>query len=578
MICKATYHSENRIFNSGNTEMEPGKVRRGAWEISGCRQVRYLRFGLNMPGDPTYFGEYLSGGEPVHSVSLLLIKADDDPLIRLFGFRSYKYSDGELVLSSADDHLEVTAYSDYDHVKLEPGDGIGMDELLMLESADFNDLLRQWAELTASGSGHRFPKRIPTGWNDWQYYRNEKTEADILANCDVLAELRRQGLDCEFIQIDGGYCLHLSEWEIAKPEFPHGIAAVSEYIRRAGFKFGLWFAPYIQNVRTKVFQEHPEWFLRDGEGNIVRLGKSNVGESALVDYTVPGTFDWLREKIRLLVDSWQVKWIKLDGPNIGLYRKGVLHNRSMTVQQMLRQSFRVIADAAGKDVLIEGEGSMTAAAGLVDLHRVQTDNHPIWFADGDPNRPYAMKVYGKELIMSFLHRIWWCNHRENIILRDFPSPHCFLRERGQEEPVFTADEQRVQLAAAMIAPGGLLFCDPMPELLKRPELLHQADFLFPIPDGRTEILDPFPADGSPYPHFYRLKTSTDTYLAIFNWSDREAGFTIPEKGKWISLFSHAEINSPVHLTPHSAELLKYLPENSNPDLKYHNNQRKQGGN
>jgi len=558
MICSATYHSENRIVNSGSMAMEPGKVRRGSWEITGCRKVRYLRFGLNMPGDPVYFSEYLPGGEPVQSVSLLLVKADDDPVIRLFGFRSYRYSDGELILSGADDHLEVTAYSDYDHVRLEPGEAVGADELLLLESADFNKLLQEWAELTAAESGRRFPVRIPTGWNDWQYYRNEKTEADILANCDALAKLRRQGLDCEFIQIDGGYCLHLSEWETAKPEFPHGIAAVSEYVRRAGFKFGIWFAPYIQNIRTKVFREHPEWFLRDGDGNIVRLGKSNVGESALMDYTVDGTLDWLRAKIRMLVDAWQVKWIKLDGPNISLYRRGVLNSRSTTVQQMMRQTLQVIAEEAGSGVLIEGEGSMTAAAGLADLHRVQTDNHPIWFLDGDPDRPYARQVYGKELIMSFLHRVWWCNHRENIILRDFPSPHSFLCEQGREEPVFTTDEQRVQLAAAMIAPGGLLLCDPMPEMLKRPELLHQADFLFPVSEGRTEILDPFPADGCPYPRFYRLKTGSDTFLAIFNWNDCLTVFDIPVNGRWFSLFSKTEVSSPIRLAPHSAELLKLV--------------------
>ena len=561
MICKETYRAEKQICNPGSTGMEPGKVKRGSWEISGCRQVRYLRFGLNMPGEPTYFGVYHPGSEEIHSISLLLVKADDDPLIRLFGFRSYIYSDGELVLHrSSGGHLEITAYSDYDHVRLEPGEKIGTDELLVLESADFNKLLQQWAEEIAAAAGRRFPDRIPTGWNDWQYYRNEKTEADILANCNALAELRRQGLDCEFIQIDGGYCLHLSEWEIAKPEFPHGIAAVSEYIRKAGFKFGIWFAPYIQNVLTKVFREHPEWFLRGPDGQTVLLGKSNVGESALIDYTVPGTQDWLRGKIRLLVDSWQVKWIKLDGPNITLYRKGVLHNRSITVQQMMRQTFQVIAEEAGSDVLIEGEGSMTAAAGLVHLHRVQTDNHPIWFIDGDPERPYAMQVYGKELIMSFLHRIWWCNHRENIILRDFPSPHSFVCEQGREEPVFTADEQRVQLAAAMIAPGGLLLCDPMMEMLKRPELLHQADFLFPVSGGRTEILDPFPADGSPYHHFCRLKTGSETFLAIFNWKDEESAFPIPEYGRWCSLFSKTEISSPIRLAPHSAELLKLIRE------------------
>ena len=205
---------------------------------------------------------------------------------------------------------------------------------------------------------------------------------------------------------------------------------------------------------------------------------------------------------------------------------------------------------------MEGEGSMTAAVGLVQLHRVQTDNHPIWFLDNDSRKPYAPTVYGKELIMSFLHHTWWCNHRENVILRDFSSSHAFYRSRKppQDEPIFSEDERRLQLVSALIAPGGLLLCDPMRELLKRKDLLRQADFLYPVKDGCTEVLDPFPEDGSPSPSLYRLSTPNRTYLAVFNWGDSARAFTVKTcKGKpWRSLFTGQEVGPVLQLAPHSA--------------------------
>jgi len=552
---------ETGIANRGGTDFQPKKYERARWRIPGRGPIRFLRFGLDMPGDPVYYGTLLPDGEPVGSNGLLLLKKDGDPEIALFGFQSYEWSDGTFLLRPAADGsgFEVSAVADYDHYTLKPGETAGTDPLTVARGTDLNALLKDWAETVAGNMGRRIPDHIPTGWNDWQYYRNDKTQQDILESCDALKKLKESGWPLEFVQVDGGYCLHLSEWTVPKPEFSMGIPALSEYVRNAGFRFGLWFAPYIQNVATEVVRTHPEWLLRDEAGRIVELGSSNVGRSVLIDYTVPGTLEWLGAMIRMLVVDWKVEWIKLDGPNIAVYRRGRLRDPHCTVQQMMRRTHRVICENAS-GALVEGEGGMTAALGYVDLHRVQTDNHTKWFDRNDASRPYAPRVYGKELIMSFLHRIWWCNHRENIILRDYPSPHCLRTDGGSGvEQLFTANERRVQLASAMIAPSGLLLTDPMAELIRRPELLEDARMLFPPADGRTEVLDPFPEDGSPYPHFYALDTGEERYLAVFNWGECTREFRLPERfreRRYVSLFTRRERGGSVILGARSAELLK----------------------
>ena len=552
---------ESLIVNNSSAPRQIGKIRRALWQIADVSRVRFLRFGFNMPGEPVFFGELDAAGGEVESVSLLMVKCDNDDEMILLGYRSYNWCDGSFILRPAlsGNGFEVAAMANYDSYTLEEGESAGTDDLLILRGNDYNKLLEEWAATCTKSMGSRIPDHIPTGWNDWQFYRNEKTQEDIISSCDALKVLKSQGWPLEFIQIDGGFCMHLSEWSQPKPEFSMGIAAVSRYVRNAGFRFGLWFAPYIQNVKTKVVQEHPEWLLRDKEGKVVELGSSNVGRSCLIDYTVPGALDWLREKIKMLVDEWHVEWIKLDGPNITTYRKGVLQDKKTTFQQMLRTTLKTIAETAG-DVLIEGEGDMTAALGYVDLHRVQQDNHMMWLWDNDSNTPYAPMVYGKELIMSFLHNIWWCNHRENIILRDYPSPFAHVGERrpGIAEQLFTANERRVQLASAMIAPGGLLLTDPMAELIRRPELLADAEMLFPPAPGRAKLLDPFPADGCKYPHYVELDTGSKRYLAVFNWGETTEDFTLPSGKKYKSLFHKVPRESVIIMGARSAELLEEI--------------------
>ena len=549
------------VVNTAAHSFAPGRVQRALWHIPHAQEVRFLRFGFDMPGEPVFFGRMGRKDAEVESVSLLMLKSPEDGELILCGFRSYEWSDGRFVLwpSEECDGFELAAFADYDDFTLNPGETAGVDEVVVLRGADYNGLLEEWAGICAGAMGCRIPGHIPTGWNDWQFYRNDKTQEDIISSCDALKVLREQGWPLEFVQIDGGYCMHLSEWSQPKPEFSMGIKAISKYVRDAGFRFGLWFAPYIQNVKTRVAQEHPEWLLRDREGKIVELGASNVGHSVLIDYTVPGTLDWLREKIRMLVGEWHVEWIKLDGPNITTYRKGVLRDKRYTFQKMLRETLRTIAESAG-NVLIEGEGDMTAALGFVDLHRVQTDNMTMWFVDNDTAQPYAPRVYGKELIMSFLHNIWWCNHRENIVLRDYPSPHAWVRETDPArcEQLFSANERRVQLASAMIAPGGLLLTDPMAELIRRPELLADAAMLFPPAAGRTKVLDPFPGDDCPYPHYYELDTGKRRYLAVFNWGETTRDFSLPAGKKYNSLFFGTGREGTLTLGARSADVMEEI--------------------
>jgi alpha-galactosidase len=513
----------------------------GRWTIN-VPAIRVLRFGFNMPGDPVGFYKATKDGFSsaisnsdksfiaeddkmckITSNSLLCFKAENSDEITLTGAASFQKTEGtiELTLNKQNGSFELTYKMRLDGISLKAGQVLELDDFVIMTGSDLNALLKQWAELTAQTCGSLLPETIPTGWNDWQYYRNEKTARDVLDSAEVIADMKQHGYPLDFVQVDGGFCIHLSEWTLPKTGFQPGIKALSKNLRTMGLKFGLWFAPYIQNINTSVVKNHPEWLLKNDAGQPVILGNSNVGQSCLIDYTVPCTEEWLREQLRLFVDEWQVKWIKLDGPNYALYRQGRLNNRSLTISEMLNRTFEIIREEAGSEVLVEGEGMMGLALGKVELHRVQTDNHPKWYANNCSDSEYAPKVYGKELIMSFLHNRWWCNHRENVILRNYPSEFCYdrLSNHNAVEQAFTEPEFRTQLTAAVMGSGGLLLTDPMKELVKDRERFAWISKLLPVYNKAAEIVDAFP-DGR-YPAIYRIKVNEDQMIYSFtNWSDR----------------------------------------------------------
>jgi Melibiase len=518
--------------------------------------LRVLRFGFNMPGDPVGFYKIDNNGfsHPlknlektfasednekciISSNTLLCFKADDSNEISLIGAKSFGKTEGtiELVFDKNNSKVEISYKMILDGLKLSSKDKLELDSFVIITGNDLNLLLKQWADLTAESNGSLIPKTIPTGWNDWQYYRNEKTAKDVLESAEVIAKLKQQGYPLEFVQVDGGFCVHLSEWSQAKPEFAPGIKDLSVKLTDMGLKFGLWFAPYIQNINTSVVHEHPEWLLKDEYGKPIILGKSNVGQSCLIDYTVSGTEEWLREQLRLFINDWQVKWIKLDGPNYNVYRQGRLHDNSKTISQMLNRTFEIIQEESGPDVLVEGEGMMGLALGKVELHRVQTDNHPKWYANNNSDQEYAPRVYGKELVMAFLHNRWWCNHRENVILRNYPSEFSAvgIDNPNNVEQMFTEPEFRTQLTAAVMGSGGLLLTDPIKELARDHERFMWISKILPVYDKAAEIVDSFP-EGR-YPSIYRTEVSENLFIYSFtNWTDQICDFVckLPKNTKF----------------------------------------------
>jgi hypothetical protein len=206
--------------------------------------------------------------------------------------------------------------------------------------------------------------RPPTIWCSWTAYYAEVTEADMVRNADWIAEhLLPYGF--QYVQLDDGYDrgphgehYWIERWDETK--FPHGPAWLAGYIKSKGLRPGLWLVP---NAYAGAAEEHPDWYLRDRDGNLVL----DYNTPAL-DQTNPDVLAFLRKEFTTLRD-WGFEYYKFDGEHaLPLYIPAVDHSKLHDPQAdpiaAYRNRLSVIRETVGPETFIEGCPAGTPLNGI----------------------------------------------------------------------------------------------------------------------------------------------------------------------------------------------------------------------
>ncbi len=503
-------------------------------------QRGFFRLHAGRPHDvPRWWGA--SRGDPMAALSHPFTVLNLPRRKRLIGFASEDRFESYVVLDTSGRSIALSTWCELEGRKLAPGQWLELEQLFAIDATRFNDTVDAYARYVAKRSHARVPSRTVTGWSDWQYWREEKCEADLRRSLPVLADLRRRGLGAEHVILDGGWCDFASEWLAPCSKYPSGMKKLSALVRRNGLKLGLWLAPFITNVNTQVARRHRQWMVLQADNSRpLKRTASNVGPCYTLDYTVPAALEWLRKIVRTFVRDYRIGYLKLDGPCLAHYAGGRFHDPSQTRIQQIRAALEVIRQECGQDVIVEGEGIYLPSVGLVDTQRTTQDNHPFWYFPhtGQPSLQVNLR---NDLLGGYMHNVYWHNHRENVIIRDFLSPFHAWRQQSPElkDTMLTDNEIRCYLSAATLVGGAMLVTEPMEELARgdRMDLLHR--FLPHVEGGRAQVLDAFAHDGDPTWYGRRIETPFEIYhvLGAFNWGDLYADRELSLRdylgaGKW----------------------------------------------
>ncbi len=569
-----------------NNLARPVKIDRiELFKIDLGAKVEVFRQGFYMPGDPTGFHTLTAGKPPgqqeqyhlapnseyeLISHGLTAVKFPRRRKVQLLGFTTGRAYHGYFLFNTRGKSVSVSAVMNLEQIALAPGKRIELEQIMLAEGVDLGELLESYADQAGKVNKARMPKRTVTGWSDWQYFRNNKTQDDVLASAAQLKKLKDKGFPFEYVIVDAGYCDFNSEWLGKCDKFPSGMAWLGKTLRsRFGLKLGIWFAPYVTNVNTDVVKQHPEWLVVDKKGKPISGPNSCVGEYRVLDFTIPEAMDWLRDVVRTMVADWGIKYLKLDGPNPAKYYKGCLTDKQTTLIGMFRKTLQTIRDECGPDVLVEGEGIFLPSIGLVDTQRVQQDTWAFWTRP-DTGEGGAKQNMKNDLLGSFLHGRVWHNHRENVILRDFPSPNHHMQKYlpGSHEVIMPDNERRLQLSAQSLAGGAMLLTDPMDQLMRSKENEILISKFLPAFErfgyrGGCRPADVFTGKNAPSIYYLPINRDFEQWITagVFNWEDTYQDFTISldqiaGPGRWhaFSFWDQEYLG-----TPHKTITVKNVP-------------------
>lgn len=423
----------------------------------------------------------------------------------------WKTRDGEQQLDA------IVALCGLEGYVLAPGEAVTSETLMIALGDDPYALAEEYARVTARTMKARAPQKVPaacsTGWCSWYFY-NQVSEADTLANLEALGTLP---YCVEYVQIDDGFQSATRDWLTTNERFPQGMKPLAAAIAAAGYRPGLWLAPFTLHRDARVLDEHPEWALRDADGNII-FQEIWLGPCAGLDCTHPGAQEWLRHVIRTVVHDWGYRFLKLDALFTACHPRARHYAANTTTAANLHRGLEIIRAAAGDETFILGcTCPFGPAIGLVDAMRVGPDVEAVWFSGLHPSVKHAMRL---ALQRTWMHRRFWLNDPDCLNVRDYQSPHV--------PGALTVEEARF-LATGVALGGGLaVLSNDLASL--GPERREIALRVLP-PTGRAARPVDLPARETPSVWTLRLGRGRRA-VAVLNWDDepRDAAVTWPQLG------------------------------------------------
>lgn len=211
-------------------------------------------------------------------------------------------------------------------------------------------------------------------------------------------------LPFDVIQVDDGWQAAIGDWQ-ANDKFPSGMTALANGIKATGRKAGLWLAPLIAVESSRLFQQHPNWFLRDENGRHISAGFNWREPLRALDTTHPEALAWLSALMKQ-VRGWGFDYLKLDFLYAGAL-PGKRHT-GLPREAAYRHGLAVMREAMGSTAYFLACGApILPSLGLCDALRIGPDVAAFWESERDAHMLCNPTTPGtKNAIRTSVNRLW----------------------------------------------------------------------------------------------------------------------------------------------------------------------------
>ncbi len=465
--------------------------------------------------------------------------------------------------SPAKDQIELS-------LPVAPGDSLPSEILLLSAGKDYHHQLETYGSLIRQIHHARVSAPPLLGWWSWTAYYFGLNQGTALTNAEWESEhLKQYGYNV--FHIDEGYQYARGEYITPNATlFPDGMTPMEYDIRGLGLVPGIWTAPFEVSVRSSVYQEHPDWLVKNAQGQPIPAGNVVDGKDQLymLDTTNPGAQAYLRKTYSTLVHTWNIHYIKLDFMDDSAI-EGYHYKPHTTAMEAQRIGLQIIRDAVGNHVYLDKDGSvMLNPVGLVDYGRISQDTGHTFGSSRDAATGIAARYYMDR----------------NFFVSDpdaFTVSTQVIKDQdwhgGQKG--LTLNAAKVSISLAAVSGGMLEIGDNLPSLENEPErlaLIENPDLIDMVKLGKAsvplDLMSYAPSDQQPS-IFYLKESNRQSILTVFNWTEhptrhsiRLANLGLPANGPYsvTSVFDHKSAHEPspgllqIDLPKHSVTVLKIV--------------------
>ena len=450
------------------------------------------------------------------------------------GFTSCRRFVGKFYLRSN----TIEAVLDAENLELAPGETWTLEDLWFGSGPDREVLLAELGDLIKQNHPPICKAPVPTGWCSWYCFGPMVTAKQVERNLNFIIE---NIPELRYVQIDDGYQEAMGDWLDTGKAFGGGIRNVLKQIQDAKLEPAIWVAPFIAEEKSKVFQEHPDWFIMDAEGKPLRsdtvtFGGWRNGPWYAMDGTHPEAQKHLENVFRTMRDQWGCTYFKLDANFWGAMHGGKFHDPKATRVEAYRRGMEAVLRGAGDGFVLGCNHPLWPSLGVVHGGRSSNDTGRSWKSFSETARETFHRNWQNG-------RFWWND------------PDCVLLYGDKK----MTDNEFMFHATAIYAAGGMtLSGDDLPRLT--PERLAMLRKLVPA----TGVPARFDDDSF---RIGRVQTADKTMICVFNWTDAPQTLPVSVPGKvkvkdyWTGqdLGTHEAAIELKDMPPRSGRLLECAP-------------------
>ena len=493
--------------------------------VDGAENIFIQGFGMEGPS-----GFFTLSENPPVSHGLTALYRNENVLLA-YAEDHRRYSAGFHVKTCEGLFGTYTAFSGGFNLEGTASEELILPSLYIEESAGLARSLRSCAGRIAEAMHARHTQPPAFFWSSW-YHAYETMDQATLE--ETLSGIRAEGVPFQYIELDAGYTAHIGDWLTPNQRWPGGLEKAAATILNAGFRPGIWVAPFIVGDRSKLYGEHPDWVLHGLDGKpVVQLRsytEPKIWGNSDCDYFVLDTShpDALRyvENVFQTLKSWGFSLFKTDFMLWNMHDSSAVkrHDSGVTSAEVMRSTLAVIRNAIGEESYLLGcIAPFMPFIGYADGMRLAGDCGAQWAESYGP-----VNMLRELPCDNYFNHVFWQNDPDAALLRDFDTKLTEAEARSlallqalsggavsTSDPVRRLSDDRKRLLR-LIEPRGAV----APELpcigLARQDLalthrLEQGNLLF--------VMNPTEA---PLTVFYRLSElfgKEDWYQYRYDWKE-----------------------------------------------------------